>query len=343
MNHVWSVPGCESPWGLFSGINPVLDTALGTRRRRVSVQHERIAPSLRPRSGAARLTGSPHTDRARASEPGGGGGASAKLRLMTAHHPASDDDGRRVLITGASSGIGAALAVELARRGDTVGIVARRTDRLGQVLEACRVHAPASQMWPGDVGEPDAAATIVAGALDTFGRIDVLVNNAAIPGVCHATRLDAATVARVMDVNFHAPVRFTLAALPHMLERGSGAIVNVSSLGGRLGILRESAYCASKFAVCGWTESLQLDLWDTPLRVKLIIPGAVDTEIWEHPDAEPASYDGPKMPVDEVAVAIADAIDDDGFEYYIPDMKAIAVFKTEHIDRYLTSSYEALC
>lgn len=261
---------------------------------------------------------------------------------MTGTLPTSDGVGRRVLITGASSGIGAALAVELARRGDTVGIVARRVDRLAEVLEACRAHAPGSEMWPGDVGEPDAAEMVVGAALDAFGRIDVLVNNAAIPGVRHATRLDAATVARVMDVNFHAPVRFTLAALPHMLERSSGTIVNVSSLGGRLGILRESAYCASKFALCGWTESLQLDLWDTAVRVKLIIPGAVDTEIWEHPDAEPASYDGPKAPADEVAGAIADAIDDDGFEYYIPDMKAIAVFKTQHIDQYLTSSYEAL-
>lgn len=260
---------------------------------------------------------------------------------MVDDNPASAAS-RRVLITGASSGIGAALAVELARRGDTVGLVARRVQRLEAVLEECRTHSPASAMFPADLGVPGATEHLIDDALAELGRIDVLINNAATPGVRHATRLDATTVERVMDVNFHAPVRLTLAVLPHMLEQGSGTIVNVSSLGGRLGILRESAYCASKFALCGWSESLQLDLWDSPLRVKLIIPGAVDTEIWEHPDSEPASYDGPKVPADEVALDIADAIDDDGFEYYLPDMKSIAVFKTQHIDQYLTSSYEAL-
>ena len=145
-----------------------------------------------------------------------------------------------------------------------------------------------------------------------------------------------------MQVNFHAPVRLTLALLPRMLERGAGTIVNVSSLGGRFGILREAAYCASKFALCGWSESLALDLWDSPIAVKLVIPGAVDTEIWSHPDAEPSSYDGPKVPAADVAEGIADAIDSDRFEHYLPDMKAIAEFKTADIDEYLARSIEAL-
>ena len=250
--------------------------------------------------------------------------------------------GRTVLITGASSGIGAELARHLAAQGTTVGLVARREDRLAAVLEECREHAPDSQMWVADVGERDAAVRLIDAAWEAWDGIDVLVNNAAIPGVRPVTRVTPEEVERVMDVNFHAPVRLALAVLPRMLERGSGTIVNVSSLGGRLGIPRESAYCASKFALCGWTEAVKLDLWNTPVQVKLIIPGAVDTEIWDKPDEEGAAYDGPKVPAAEVAADIAAALDDGGFEYYLPDMKGIAVFKTQDIDTYMRGSMDAL-
>jgi len=250
--------------------------------------------------------------------------------------------GRTILITGASSGIGAALARHLAAAGDTVGLVARREDRLAGVLADCTPHAPDSAMWVADVGEADAAERVVAAAWAQWGGIDVLVNNAAIPGVRPVTRVTAAEVERVMDVNFHAPVRFALAALPRMLERGSGTIMNVSSLGGRLGIPRESAYCASKFALCGWTEAVALDLWNSPIRVKLVIPGAVDTEIWDKPDEEGAAYDGPKVPAEDVAAEMAAALDDDGVEYYIPDMKGVAVFKTQDIATYMQGSMDLI-
>lgn len=249
---------------------------------------------------------------------------------------------RVALITGASSGIGAALARELASRGNTVGLVARRHDRLAEVLDDCRGDAPRSQMFPADLADPDAATRVASAALDGFGHVDVIVNNAAIPSVTAATRLDPSEVEQVMQVNFHAPVRLTHALLPPMLERKDGTIVNVSSLGGRLGILRESAYCASKFALCGWSESLALDLWDTGVKVKLIVPGPVDTEIWEHPDAEPSSYSGPKVPVTDVATGIADAIDSDAFEHYLPDMRAIVEFKTARIDDFLARTVDAL-
>jgi len=249
---------------------------------------------------------------------------------------------RVALITGASSGIGAALARHLAREGTTVGLVARREDRLAEVLADCQRDAPDSRMWVADLGVPEAAARVADAAWSDFGAIDVLVNNAAIPGVRHVQRLDPDEVERVMQVNFHAPVRLTLAVLPRLIERGTGTIVNVSSLGGRLGILREAAYCASKFALCGWSESLALDLWTTGVKVKLVIPGAVDTEIWDLPGNEPSAYDGPKVPLAEIAAGIAAAIDGELFEHYLPDMKAVAEFKTTNIEEYFRGSMEMM-
>ena len=249
---------------------------------------------------------------------------------------------RTILITGASSGIGAALARELAARGDTVGLVARRRDRLGEVLEDCRRDAPESQMWVEDFADPAAAQRVADAARAAFGSVDVVVNNAAVPAVRHVNRLVPAEVEAVMQVNFHAPVGLTLALLPDMVERDSGTIVNVSSLGGRLGILHESAYCASKFALCGWSEAVALDLWGTGVRVKLIVPGAVDTEIWDRPGTEQAVYDGEKVPAQGVAIGIADAIDSDTFEHYLPDMHEIVQYKTAHIDDYLALSIDAL-
>jgi short-subunit dehydrogenase len=213
---------------------------------------------------------------------------------------------RSVLVTGASSGIGAALARAMAARGDVVGLVARRADRLEEVLAACTATSPASRMW------------VALEAWDAFGGLDVLVNNAAIPQVCHVTNLTRHEIERQMRVNFHSPVAMTMALLPHWLERGQGTIVNVGSVGGRLGISRESAYTASKFALTGWSESLALDLWGTGVTVKVVTPGAVDTEIWYHPDVEPALYDGEKAPPEEVAAEIVEFLDDDRFEIFPP-------------------------
>ncbi len=145
-----------------------------------------------------------------------------------------------------------------------------------------------------------------------------------------------------MDVDFHSPVRMSLAVLPRMVERGSGQIVFVSSMGGRIPIVNESAYNAAKYAMCGFAEAMLLDLPGTGVDVKLVLPGPIATEIWDQPDNVPALMDVDKVPAADCAAGIADAIEDDGFEYYIPpvypggiDAKAIAVGKAQHCDQYL--------
>ena len=252
-------------------------------------------------------------------------------------------EGSTILVTGASSGIGAALAPMLAAKGATVGIVARRRERLEAVLEQCREHAPGSQLWAVDLGDLDAAEQVANEAWDAFGGLDCLVNNAAIPKRTPMARLTKEEVDTVMRVNFTSPVRMTLALLPRWLERDRGCVVNVSSMGGRLGIVHEGAYCASKFALCGWSEVMAIDLHGTGVEVKLALPGPIETEIWDLPDNEPALYHGPFVPAEECAASICDAIEGDGFEYYVPPtfpggagrQHDIVVGKTSNVDAFL--------
>jgi short-subunit dehydrogenase len=236
--------------------------------------------------------------------------------------------GSTIVVTGASSGIGAALAPVLAERGATVGIVARRQDRLGEVLERCREHAPDSRMWAADLSDPAAAEALALRIWEELGGVDVLVNNAAIPKRRSVVDLTVDEVHETMATNFESPVRMTLALLPRWLERDRGMVVNVSSFGGRAGILGEAAYCASKFALAGWSEAMLMDLWDTGVEVRLVLPGAIDTEIWDVPGNDDPMFVGDLLPAEAMAAGIADCIEGDVFELYLPDMKPIVEMKT---------------
>jgi short-subunit dehydrogenase len=251
-------------------------------------------------------------------------------------------EGSKILVTGASSGIGAALAVILAERGATVGIVARRANRLEEVLAQCQEHAPESRLWAADLGNLAQAEEVALDAWDAFGGLDALVNNAAIPKRTRVTELTPADVAHVMDVDFHSPVRMSLALLPRMIERGSGTILFVSSMGGRIPSPNESAYNAAKYAMCGFAEAMAVDLGGTGVDVKLVLPGPIATEIWDQPDNEPAMFEIDKVPAAECAAGIADALASDGFEYFVPpifpggmDAKSMAVDKTKDCDAYV--------
>jgi len=248
--------------------------------------------------------------------------------------PGTVAGGRIAMVTGASSGIGAATARALAADGTTVALVARRTDRLDEVLADCVDPAPRSRRWVADLSDPDRAVAVALEIWDTYGHVDVVVNNAGAPMRRPVTRLTMAEVERTMRVNYLSPVAITLAVLPRMLERRTGTVVNVSSLGGRLGIMTESAYSGSKFALAGWTEAAAAELDGTGVRLRLVLPGAIDTEIWDQPDNDPPVYVGPLAPAEEVADGIVAAIDSDRFEHYVPDMKAVVEMKTADADAF---------
>src|SRR4051812_12218448 len=166
-------------------------------------------------------------------------------------------EGSAVLLTGASTGIGAATARALGAAGARIGIVARRKELLDEVAEqATKAGAPEVRVYAQDLGDLDATDALAEQAWADFGAIDGLVNNAAIASRHHATRLTKEEVDRVTRINYLSPIHLILGLLPKMLERGSGTIINVASTGGRLGILHEAAYCGAKFGLTGFTEVL---------------------------------------------------------------------------------------
>ena len=214
-----------------------------------------------------------------------------------------------VLITGASSGIGAATARLLARAGTTVGLVGRRADRLAEVLEGCRASAPDSRMWVADLGDLALAERVAVEAWDSFGGLDALINNAAMPKVRAVPALTVEDVEHAMRVNFFSPVRDD----PHAFARGCWPEVRHHRQRGQhgraAGYPARSGLLGQQFALTGWSEAIAMDLHDTPIRVRLIQPGAIDTDIWDRPGEEQALYvDGPKESPELVAEGIVDAI-----------------------------------
>ncbi len=252
-------------------------------------------------------------------------------------------EGKRVLVTGASSGIGAGLAEGFARAGATVGICARRQDRLAEVLERCRAHAPGSAMWVADLADPAQVDRLAAQAVEELGGVDVLVNNAGIPKRRHVTRLDMGTVESVMNINFLSPVRLTLALLPQMLERGDGRIVNVSSVAATLSSPGESAYDASKSALAVFTEAMQIDLWSSGLRVLVVYPGVVDTELFTLPDNDPLPVHVDPITVDELVGEVLGALQRGDVQVYVPGFFAdLASGKAANVAGFLQGAAEFL-
>lgn len=224
---------------------------------------------------------------------------------------------RVIVVTGASSGIGYVTARELARRGAIVVAVARREALLQKLIEECRPGSPRSVHLCGDLGERPFAERVIDETVERFGRIDVLINNAAISKHKHIYHTSVEEADFVMRVNFMSCVWTTFAAIPHMLRLGGGTVVNISSFAAKVSPPRESLYAASKAAMNSFSEGLWNDLKGSNIHVALINPGPIDTEIWLKED-EPPAYDGKKHPPEIVTSAIFEAIDKRRYEITIP-------------------------
>jgi short-subunit dehydrogenase len=254
-----------------------------------------------------------------------------------------DYEGSRVLVTGASSGIGVGLAEEFARRGATLAVSGRDPDRLATTASACRAHGATVHEFVADLGDPAAVDGLASDALAALGGVDVLVNNAGIPKRRHTRELDAATVDTVMQVNFLGPIRLTLALLPQMLERGGGRIVNVSSVAATLSSPGEAAYDASKSALSVFSEAMAMDLWEDGIKVLVVYPGVVDTPLFTQPDNDPFTAPVEFITVGELVEETFAALDRDALEAYIPAyFKEFVTGKANNVEGFVAGTAEYL-
>lgn len=182
-----------------------------------------------------------------------------------------------VWVTGASAGIGEAVALEAAERGARLVLSARREAELQRVRAACpdpeRVAVLPLDLW--NFSAPAAAAAAAA----FFGPVDVLVNNAGASSRGLVSNTDLAVYRKVMELDFFAPLALTQAVLPGMLERHAGHVVMIGSVVSRLGTPKRSAYASAKHALAGFTESARAELWKAQIHFTLVMPGFVRTDV----------------------------------------------------------------
>ncbi len=231
-------------------------------------------------------------------------------------------NGAVVVITGASRGIGAATARAAARRGASVGLIARDRNALEAVAGEL---SGASVVAPADVTDRSSVDQAVALITDSLGPVDVLVNNAGAGGYAAVLEEDPDAFERLMALNYLGTVHATLAVLPTMATRRRGHIVNVASVAGRLGAPFEAAYSASKFAVVGFTESLAAEMAAFEVACSLVEPGPVNTSFTDTRGVPfQRRYPRPLKP-EQIADAVISAVERDRFEQIRPRWLRIGV------------------
>jgi pyruvate,water dikinase len=222
--------------------------------------------------------------------------------------------GRNVVVTGASRGIGAHLAEEFARRGAHVLVVARSADTLAAVAE--RIGGD----WiAADLADPADVDGLVAACIERLGHVDVWVNNAGVETNDAFVHVDRADVRALARLNFEAPLMLTRDVLPHMLRRGEGHVVQMSSIAGAVPFPGLAAYSGSKAGITNFTETVRLELSGTGVGFTVVSPGPVETEMWDR--IEDTAWPRPalerftqlrflpKLRPEEVATATADAVE----------------------------------
>ncbi|MFN3648258.1 MAG: SDR family NAD(P)-dependent oxidoreductase [Armatimonadota bacterium] len=185
--------------------------------------------------------------------------------------------GKVALVTGGSRGLGLVLARELARQGARLVICARGPEELERAREELASRGAEVLAVPCDVTEPDQVARMVEAAEVRFGRVDVLINNAGIIEVGPMEVMTRADYEQAMRVHFWGPLNTVTAVLPGMRERREGRIVNISSIGGKISVPHLLPYCASKFALVGFSEGLRAELLKDGIRVTTVCPGLMRT------------------------------------------------------------------
>lgn len=223
-----------------------------------------------------------------------------------------DLSNKLIVVTGASSGIGRATALLAAQQHATVVLISRQGKALRELAEECGQAGGRGIAAPADVTDPDALRTIAKSAHRQFGHIDAWINNAAVTLFAKFEVAPVEDYRRVIETNLYGYFHGAKAVLPFFRQQGSGVLINVSSMVGRVGAPYLSAYVATKFAINGWSESLRMELQDEPgIHVCTVLPASIDTPLFQHA----ANYTGraikplpPVYPAELVAEAILGCI-----------------------------------
>lgn len=186
--------------------------------------------------------------------------------------------GKVVLITGASAGIGWASALALAQEGAAMVLTARRQERLAELAAAVK-QAGGQAVWvAGDARDEQTAVRAVKAAVESFGRLDILINNAGVGNYKNLVDTSSEEYDELMDSNVRSTFLFSRHAVPGMIQQGYGTVLMISSMAGIYGFAGEAVYCATKFAQVGFAQALDKELRPHGIKVGLICPGGVKTE-----------------------------------------------------------------
>lgn len=192
-------------------------------------------------------------------------------------------NGKVALVTGASSGIGAATAAKLAEAGAKIGIAARRTEKLEDLKKRIEANGGGAIVIEMDVVDPASVEAGIKKVVDAYGAIDILVNNAGLMPLSDIDQFKVDEWHRMVDVNVKGLLNTTAAVLPQMIKQHSGHIFNMSSIAGRKVFKGLSVYCATKHAVTAFSDGLRMEVGPKHnIRVTCIQPGAVATELYDH-------------------------------------------------------------
>ena len=224
-----------------------------------------------------------------------------------------------IMITGASSGIGRRLAIDLAARGAIVAGCGRSIERLRDTLKEVRRLSPPSAMIGCDVSDAEQVKGMMAKIIADFGKIDVLINNAGVGMRKPFVETDLKIIEEIIRVNYLGAVYCTHEVLPSMIDRKTGHIVNLSSGAGLIGTINMAGYCASKFALNGWSETLYHELKPLGINVSVVCPGPVATDFSrEFRNSEPKAPPNLIVSVDAVVQAVIKVLENKRYEIVLP-------------------------
>ena len=233
-----------------------------------------------------------------------------------------------IVITGASSGIGEASAEEFAKRGANIVLVARRKDKLEKVEKSLTKYPVKILSVICDVSEKEQVKQMVEKVLETFPQVDVLVNNAGFVIYGKVEELSIEDVESQMKTNYFGTIYCTKLFLPHFLKQNSGHIVNVASVGGSFGVPGIATYCATKFALLGFSEGLYHELHETNVGVTVVSPIMVRTNLFDHPSFKNFTKHatGISLSSETVAKAIVKAANSSRLELVVPSVVRVGIW-----------------